>query len=639
MSGDDKEILLRELAYTMMRRQVRDLDRGEVLARIQPQLRRVSTPMTGEQFLIDAQSNGVFIEREANVYTFAHHTLQEYLAAAHIREQGLAFALTTTVDQEWWRETTLLYVARSDADPIVKACLKSGTLDALALAFDCADQGSQLAPALRSHLAALLESAFDPATDIQRRRLMVRVLVARRLRGVIQTADGGRICVNPIDTGTYRLFEQMAREQPLEATGPTPHATASPDREAAIGTWAQDAVELVAWLNTLTVGGREYRLPDTGQLADPAVLRLLAASPQRRDQSFWALNSDVLGSGRPVLWTAPGVSNPRAIDAATVRRHLYADVQRSMPTLNRLLLLRSIVAARQLNRGLRQLTAVRGERHISTLHKLDADLVRDRVLDFAYDVARSLDHLTVDTNSLTLARVKTRLTHLDRTIARATNTQMYEHAAAMSRDLDADLVALFRETADRSNSVDRVLGVDLERAEQISGRPNADLDSDLERGLDELTGAALGDAFARLLSQTATTIRDTMFAQTLVEGMTLRASGYVIAPESLADKLRHSTNALAALARRNVLSSAWLETTSSALLEIGLPLFERRIAATEQTATAVRLAAACLAVEADAHSARAPAAEYYEIAAGTTLLERRHTGETVGSEAILVALS
>ena len=53
-----------------------------------PALRRLPGQLTAEDFLADAGSNGLLVERESGLYCFAHQTFQEYLAAAHIPGQG-----------------------------------------------------------------------------------------------------------------------------------------------------------------------------------------------------------------------------------------------------------------------------------------------------------------------------------------------------------------------------------------------------------------------------------------------------------------------------------------------------------------------------------------------------------------------
>ena len=154
----------------MMQQRVRDLSRADLLAEIRPALRRMSRDLTAEDFLTDIGSNGLLIERESDLYSFAHQTFQEYLAASYIRDKGLSSVLADAVGDVWWRETTLLYAARSDADPIVRACLASTNPTAFSLAFDCAEQSGELAPELRHGLDELLDSAFAPNTDPERRR-------------------------------------------------------------------------------------------------------------------------------------------------------------------------------------------------------------------------------------------------------------------------------------------------------------------------------------------------------------------------------------------------------------------------------------------------------------------------------------
>lgn len=163
LGGDEKETVLRGLAYTMMERRVRDLSRDELLKEIRAPLRRMSGEVTAEDFLADVSSNGLLIERETEVYSFAHQTFQEYLAAARIKDKNLVAVLAGAVEDPWWRETTLLYAARADADAIVEACLKADTVPALALAVDCADQGSEI-----------------DETDPERRRLAAGVLASPR---------------------------------------------------------------------------------------------------------------------------------------------------------------------------------------------------------------------------------------------------------------------------------------------------------------------------------------------------------------------------------------------------------------------------------------------------------------------------
>jgi len=149
ISGKDKEALLGELAYMMTHDRVRDLSLAAVLAHVK---HRIPTAVELGNILDEIVSSGLLLERENEIYSFAHITFQEYLAAMHIREWNLVQVLVEAVDDPWWRETTLLYAARSDSSPIVAACLDSGTEEALALAVACARESMELSPELRYRL-------------------------------------------------------------------------------------------------------------------------------------------------------------------------------------------------------------------------------------------------------------------------------------------------------------------------------------------------------------------------------------------------------------------------------------------------------------------------------------------------------
>ena len=110
-----KEQLLAQLAFEMMTRRVRDLPRDEVLQILQTGVDRLSLTISAQEFLRDVSSNGLLVEREHGLYAFVHLTFQEYLAARHVREMALVGTLAQAVDDDWWRETILLYAGADDA--------------------------------------------------------------------------------------------------------------------------------------------------------------------------------------------------------------------------------------------------------------------------------------------------------------------------------------------------------------------------------------------------------------------------------------------------------------------------------------------------------------------------------------------
>jgi hypothetical protein len=389
-----KERLLAQLAYTMMRQRVGDLPREQALDAVRRGLRRVSKAATAEGFLADVSNNGLLVERERDLYAFAHHTFGEYLAARHIKDNGLAQVLADAVDDMWWRETTLFYAAGGDADPIVWACLDSGTVTALALAFDCAD-GGELAPELRDQLEKTLAEAFDAAADPDRRRLVAGVLATRHLRSLVTTAAGARVCPQPVTADIYWLFLQDT--QTATPGAPTPLA---PDPcQVATGLWGKDALAFAAWVNTITANAGDpiYRLPTHAELlelADKAAL----ASPLSTDlPPGGAWTSPETEQTMPGLWTPAGGRDPRIVTGTEILAAAANDAASSAVLL-------------QLALGRVSDSAIR--------------LARD--LDLARDLARDLD--------LALARALARDLALARALARDLVL-----ARDLARDLDLDL--------------------------------------------------------------------------------------------------------------------------------------------------------------------------------------------------------
>src|ERR1700678_3402185 len=163
LSWPAKQALLAMLAYQMMLDHVSSLSAGRVLEILGPQLERFPPSVTGEAFLDDISRNGLFVESSSGGYSFAHLTFQEYLAARHVSANpDLVRSLADSVADPWWHEAILLYAATADSSPIVRACLRSGTIPALTLAFDCAEASTEIDPDLRQRLGFEHQRAFEP---------------------------------------------------------------------------------------------------------------------------------------------------------------------------------------------------------------------------------------------------------------------------------------------------------------------------------------------------------------------------------------------------------------------------------------------------------------------------------------------
>ncbi|WP_309113892.1 NACHT domain-containing protein [Saccharothrix sp.] len=295
LDGHRKEVVLQTLAFTMMSRRVRDLPRDDVLAVFRPVLRRMSTSMTEELLLEDVSSNGLLVERESGTFSFAHQTFQEYLASVHVRSADL-LSLAAVVDDDWWRETTVLAVARTFADPVVQACLESGTVAALSLAFECAEVCSELSPELRDRLDGIANT-----DDPEKRRLAAGIALTRLMRERVVVGDGVAVCARPVPDALHRLYL-------LDHDRPVPDGL---DPDAPVrGVWATEAEDFVRWATEVVGGSTRYRLPAKTEVGHPAVRRVVGGAGHR----FW-LDS---GEREPAF--------PSKYPGAVVAQHLRDDL-------------------------------------------------------------------------------------------------------------------------------------------------------------------------------------------------------------------------------------------------------------------------------------------------------------------------
>ena len=130
------------------------------------------------------------------------------------------------------------------------------------------------------------------------------------------------------------------------------------------------------------------------------------------------------------------------------------------------------------------------------------------------------------------------------------------------------------------------------------------------------------------------------FAQELIDEIGVTKADYVVSPDILAGKVDSGHQALVNIFRPlDGILLPWAHRVARNLREIALPIFTRQQPLTADTATAIRLAALCLAGEADAHAASELGNTFREIAAGVTLLQRRSTGQAVPTETIMLTVT
>ncbi|GGP50075.1 NACHT domain-containing protein [Streptomyces abikoensis] len=312
LSGPQKEAVLCELAYTMMAGRVRDIPTDQAETLLRPALDRVGEGHDPRAFIESTVNSGLLVERDIGVYSFAHLTFQEHLAAMYVREHRLEATLIASVADPWWREVILLWAAFSDPSDVIEACLSEGDAQTLALAFDCLEEAVSVRPQVRRDLEEFRQRALQSPPGSEHRRLMTAITVGRSLRPAVRLADDVFLCDAPVSGEIFRLFAE-------EFPGEVAHCAAA-GREpggSAVGITAGAARAFVRWVNALVAGHTVYRLPSREQLEDPAARHVVGGA----DRTVWSHDA----AAGTELWVGDGGVSPWAVSTEGVRDRLRQD--------------------------------------------------------------------------------------------------------------------------------------------------------------------------------------------------------------------------------------------------------------------------------------------------------------------------
>jgi hypothetical protein len=174
--------VLRQLAFTMMEKELRVIATKDALRSITKPLGAVSPKTKGEDFLKNVEnSSGLLVEYENDTYGFSHLTFQEYLTALHIIESRLEKELIEQVSNPWWRETIRLYCAQTDGSGVISACLKSRTTASLSLAIECMKEAREVNPEVREEYQVMMDKGLEDP-DLEIRRTVASAYLDNRLR-------------------------------------------------------------------------------------------------------------------------------------------------------------------------------------------------------------------------------------------------------------------------------------------------------------------------------------------------------------------------------------------------------------------------------------------------------------------------
>ena len=164
LTASQKQSVLQKLALSLMTNKTREFKLSDtvLLFSVESQLKKVTSEITLEAFIQQIKDVcGLVVEKELGSYEFAHLSFQEYLAAVAIKDSNQDNILIDNLDYSWWHETIRLYVAQSDATNIIRTALNNPTVDSMALAYDCLEEGLSVDAEVREELETRLEADLE----------------------------------------------------------------------------------------------------------------------------------------------------------------------------------------------------------------------------------------------------------------------------------------------------------------------------------------------------------------------------------------------------------------------------------------------------------------------------------------------
>ncbi len=290
LSPSQKKRVLQNLAYEMMRRNLRNITRADAADIIDPALKRVHPQTSSEQFLqMITETSGLLIEHMAGVYSFAHQTFQEYLTAVHLKDQRLEKVLLDHVDDSWWHETIRLYAAQTNATNIIRACVmrETASIPALTLAVECIEEALEVEDDFRKIPAELVHSIENDNPEI--RRIGAEVLLQLRIRRLVRLDESTYADSSLVTQAEYQLFLDELRAQGSYRQPdhwPEMQFASGEGQLPATGVRPSDAQAFCSWLTERENSPWRFRLP-TAQETTRHPLNAAAAGPNDAATGYW----------------------------------------------------------------------------------------------------------------------------------------------------------------------------------------------------------------------------------------------------------------------------------------------------------------------------------------------------------------
>jgi len=159
LPGDQSQEILQSLALAMLLKQrVTTFQLSKTRDFIQRHLSNFNSDVSPEEFIEKiSKISELIVEKENEIYEFAHLSIQEYLAAVHIKSLNREDLLIQHCGESQWREVILLYVAQAkNPTRIIRKICQLREDSAISLAYDCLRAASRkVAPSVRTEVQSL----------------------------------------------------------------------------------------------------------------------------------------------------------------------------------------------------------------------------------------------------------------------------------------------------------------------------------------------------------------------------------------------------------------------------------------------------------------------------------------------------
>jgi predicted NACHT family NTPase len=192
LTASEKQSVLQELALELMQNNVREFSLSEGINYIQRQVATFPANLANPEAFIKRIRDdcALLVEKEVDIYEFAHLSFQEYLAAVEIKAKNQENVLITNINNSWWAETIRLYAAVNNATNLIRAVINMPvpSINAFLVVADYEEESWRMDSHVRQQISDKLDAGLE-SDDSEIFKLAVEVKLAKRLNNFVRFDD------------------------------------------------------------------------------------------------------------------------------------------------------------------------------------------------------------------------------------------------------------------------------------------------------------------------------------------------------------------------------------------------------------------------------------------------------------------